>query len=360
MNDELTQLAIKYKSDRHPGSKHSYTPYYYNLFSARRKEIKKVLEIGVGEGRGLRMWKDFFPNAFMYGAENMPERVFSEERIEIIPCDQAKKEDLLELLLKIGTDIDIVIDDASHKSEDQVSTCLTLMPHLKRDVIYIIEDVADPTIVSQLTKYNIEVPELRPKKSRYDDRLVVVRHKNEVEEDLRKLEVVKYRRVWEPFLRKYKCGYVCEVGVDEGGSFVHLIAHNPKLAVAVDPWIDDGVLSRNESELSQEELDRKYAAFKELMADKPFVHIMRDYSTVAAENFPDNYFDFVYIDADHTYEASYADILAWYPKVKPGKFLAGHDYLRDFGVYDAVNKFIKDNDLRVIFLRHSNWIVVKK
>ena len=184
MNDELTELAIKYRSDRHPGSKHSYTPYYYELFKPKQKEIKKILEIGVGEGRGLRMWRDYFSNAMVYGAENMPERIFSEERIEVIPCDVTKRENLLELLLRIGTDIDIVIDDASHKPEDQIFTCLTLMQFIKRDVIYIIEDVADPTIVEKLTKYDLEVPSLEPKKTRYDDRLIVVRHKNEVQENL--------------------------------------------------------------------------------------------------------------------------------------------------------------------------------
>lgn len=359
MKDELTELAIKYRSDRHPGSKHSYTPYYFNLFSAHRKSIKKILEIGVGEGRGLRMWRDFFPNAFVYGAENMPGRIFQEERIEVIPCDQTNREQLLELLLKIGTDIDFVVEDGSHKPEDQIFTCLTLMQFLKRDVTYIIEDVSDPSIVDKLTQYDLEVPALLPKKERYDDRLVVVRHKNEVEKDLNNLERRNYRRIWEPFMRKYKCDYVCEIGVYEGGNFLQMIAHNPKLAVAVDSWIDDHVSSRNESHLSQEVLDKQYLDFKQLMSDKPFVQIIRDYSTNAAEYFPDNYFDFVYIDADHTYEACYADIVTWYPKVKPGKFLVGHDYKRGLGVVDAVNKFVKDNNLKLIFLPHSNWIIVK-
>ncbi len=342
--DELTQLAIKYGSDRHPGSKHSYTPYYCKLFSPRRKSIKKILEIGVGEGKGLRMWREFFPNAFVYGAENMPERIFKEERIEVVPCDQTSRENLLELLLTIGTDIDIVIDDASHKPVDQVFTCLTLMQFLGRDVIYIIEDVADPTIVDKLTKYNLEVPELKPKKTRYDDRLIIARHKNESVEDLKNLEARNNRLVWEPFMRKYKCNYICEVGVFGGKNFVEMIAHNPKLAVAVDIWKDD----------------KKYENFKKLVADKPFVQIIRDYSTNASEYFPDNYFDFVYIDADHTYEASYSDITNWYPKIKPGKFLVGHDYITSFGVIDAVNKFTKDNKLESIFLPYSNWIIVKK
>ena len=50
---ELCHLAIKYGTDRHPLSKHSYTPYYFNLFKDKRQSVKKVLEIGVGNGKNI-------------------------------------------------------------------------------------------------------------------------------------------------------------------------------------------------------------------------------------------------------------------------------------------------------------------
>lgn len=179
MNDELTTLAIKYGTDRHPKSKHSYTPYYYNLLKDRRNSLKKMLEIGVGEGPGLRMWRDFFPNAQIFGAEIDQKRIFKEDRIEVIKCDQASETDLVELIKKIGPDLDFIVEDGSHKPEDQIFTCLTLMPLLKDDVIYIIEDVADLNIIKQLTGYEIEIPNLSRRRYRYDDWLVVVRKKHE-------------------------------------------------------------------------------------------------------------------------------------------------------------------------------------
>lgn len=175
-NDELTQLAIKYGNDRQPFSKHSYTPYYYKLFQTRQQSIKKILEIGVGEGSGLRMWQDFFPNAKIYGAEIDPKRIFKKDRIEVIYCDQTKEDDLKALLKKIGTDIDFVVEDASHKPADQVFTCLTLMPYLPKDVIYIIEDVADLSICEKLLSFNLLIPKLNRRRKRYDDYLVVVTH----------------------------------------------------------------------------------------------------------------------------------------------------------------------------------------
>jgi len=176
MIDDLTKLAIKYGCDRHPGAKHSYTPYYENLFKERKNTIGKLLEIGVGGHAGLRMWRDYFSNAIIYGAEIDPDRVYNEERIKVFHCDQSQKKDLEDLISKFGRDFDIVIDDGSHKTQDQIFTCVTLMPLLNKDCVYIIEDVADPAIVNKLTDYKVEIPEIKWKKDRFDDKLIVVRH----------------------------------------------------------------------------------------------------------------------------------------------------------------------------------------
>ena len=49
-------------------------------------------------------------------------------------------------------------------------------------------------------------------------------------------------------------------------------------------------------------------------------------SVAAAEQIKDGSLDFVYIDADHSYGSCKRDLEAWYPKVKPGGVLSGHDY----------------------------------
>ena len=50
--------------------------------------------------------------------------------------------------------------------------------------------------------------------------------------------------------------------------------------------------------------------------------------------------DFVFIDAEHTYEGVRDDIIAWSPKVRPGGIIAGHDYTpeRFPGVVAAVDE----------------------
>jgi cephalosporin hydroxylase len=59
----------------------------------------------------------------------------------------------------------------------------------------------------------------------------------------------------------------------------------------------------------------------------------------ASCEFPDDYFDYVYIDASHEYELTKADIRLWYRKIKGDGFLAGHDYNAD-EVRRAVNEVL--------------------
>ena len=183
-----------------------------------------------------------------------------------------------------------------------------------------------------------------------------------------KLRNRTWNRYWEPFMRKYQCNYICELGVCKGANFYEMIKHGPKLAVAVDSWIDDGVTSRNDGEYSQEVLDKQYEDFAMSTADKPFVKIYREYTFDAAAHFKDNYFDLIYIDADHSYEGCLRDIEDWYPKVRKGGFLLGDDYRIyegrragiKFGVIEAVNEFAKKNGLHIFELRKFGWGIIKK
>ena len=165
--------------------------------------------------------------------------------------------------------------------------------------------------------------------------------------DLRNLKIAKQKRVWQPFMEKYNCQTICEIGVFAGRNFFPMIAHNPKTAIAIDAW---------------KALDKQYADFLGRMADKPFVKVYREYSTEAVKHFSDEYFDFIYIDGDHTYKGCLQDIEDWYPKVKKGKFLTGDDYVRavnpdgtHYDVKRAVNDFAQKNNLVVYEIPGNKW-----
>ena len=57
------------------------------------------------------------------------------------------------------------------------------------------------------------------------------------------------------------------------------------------------------------------------------VFLVRGYSPGVATRFPDNFFDFMYIDARHDYASVLSDLLEWWPKLSPDGIMAGHDYL---------------------------------
>jgi hypothetical protein len=84
------------------------------------------------------------------------------------------------------------------------------------------------------------------------------------------------------------------------------------------------------------------------------VELLQAFTPQAASQFADGALDFVYLDANHSYLAVRDDLHAWYPKLRAGGLLAGHDYLDGyvgfgpdfqggtlFGVKTAVDEFAR-------------------
>lgn len=195
---------------------------------------------------------------------------------------------------------------------------------------------------------------------------------NQIIKDLGLIRARRKHYIWESFMRKYNCDVICEIGIRTGHNFLEMIRHNPSVAVAVDSWIDDGEIFRNDGGFSQLMLDQQYEDFSKSVADKPFVKIYREYSFDAVKHFENNYFDLIYIDGDHSYEGCLRDITDWYPKVKKGRFLVGDDYRGDvmrvkfkehikirFGVIQAVQEFAKKNNLQFHLLPNCGWSIIK-
>ena len=123
--------------------------------------------------------------------------------------------------------------------------------------------------------------------------------------------------------------------------------------------------------------------------------MIRATSEVVADMFERESLDFVYIDANHSYDYVKEDIELWYPKVKSGGYLLGHDYIHidwsqepycennidkhiyfpnaydpngelyycgEFGVNPAVNEFCVKNNYKVKITNEywGTWIIKKK
>lgn len=165
-----------------------------------------------------------------------------------------------------------------------------------------------------------------------------------------------------------------EVGVCEGYySFVLLSTWQGKKLYSIDPWKVFGAEYQDINNVSQGLHDLRYESVKKKLAPfKERSEIIRLTSLEGAQLFADESLDFVYLDAQHSYEAVKADIETWYPKIKKGGLISGHDYFDvvidcgDFGVRKAVNEFVKTHQLKIYVSveTHINevesWFVVKR
>ena len=84
----------------------------------------------------------------------------------------------------------------------------------------------------------------------------------------------------------------------------------------------------------------------------PGCTVLRGASVIVAKMVPDKWLDFVFIDADHSYQSVYEDLQAWVPKVRDGGIVSGHDYFRkdQIGVIRAVDKFIEESGYKLNIL----------
>lgn len=117
------------------------------------------------------------------------------------------------------------------------------------------------------------------------------------------------------------------------------------------------------------------ATKKRLAQHANITEFMRMYTTEAAKLVPDDSLDFIYIDARHDYCGVREDLREWWPKLRMGGILAGHDYLSaaeaakggqswrqcmdgsegSGAVKGAVNEFVFANNLQLLSTYDGLW-----
>jgi|TARA_Y100000289_G_scaffold39201_1_gene38629 hypothetical protein len=152
-------------------------------------------------------------------------------------------------------------------------------------------------------------------------------------------------------LDKIKEGDVCaEIGVLKG-DYAHLICSRPISELhLVDPWISISDVPDRWHAVPQEKMDEYKTEVINRFADNDKVKIIEKYSIDAASDFEDGSIDWLYLDANHSYDFVCADLNAWWPKIKPSGFLCGNAYsdsvfqvnVLDFGVVPAVDSFLEE------------------
>lgn len=155
----------------------------------------------------------------------------------------------------------------------------------------------------------------------------------------------------------------CEIGV-WWGNFSERILFNakPKLLHLIDPYVmlpNDPIRERIGK--NQENMNNIYKhVAKRLRRDNVVFH--RDFSYNTAHKFKDNYFDWIYIDGDHSYMGVKKDLELYFAKVKRRGLITGDDY--DWGnnqpVKKAVDEFIESFPVEKIQIKNGQYIIRKK
>jgi hypothetical protein len=155
---------------------HSYLPVYDKLFEPFRTACT-MLEIGLATGDSLKLWDRYFENSKIVGADIsivfQPDEYRND--VTIVEAD-ATKEAFLGYFRH--QTFDIIIDDGSHVTQDQIDTFNIMRRKMNNGGIYIIEDIL--ALEVERNRYlslheNVEIIDLRHVKQRFDDALVIIR-----------------------------------------------------------------------------------------------------------------------------------------------------------------------------------------
>ena len=203
----LSELCEKYGSDKgfvnfdinkkyyhwHP---HTYANYYHSIFNLSRENIKHVFECGLGTnnpnfksnmtengipGASLRVWRDYFFKAKIYGGDIDKEILFEEERIKTFFLDQLNTNSNRSMWGNIEVEeFDIIIDDGLHEPEANYNFFINSFHKLKKNGIFVIEDVANNylgDLQNKLKNYDIDIVVgfTQSKKVFGDNNLIIIR-----------------------------------------------------------------------------------------------------------------------------------------------------------------------------------------
>jgi predicted O-methyltransferase YrrM len=136
----------------------------------------------------------------------------------------------------------------------------------------------------------------------------------------------------------------------------------------IDIWTHEGHQNMGHHETINERGGTMLSAFRSYMEEAGVSHIVNPIqgnSHQAHENFENESLDFIFVDGDHTWDGVKNDIVLWWPKLKPGGVMAGHDYFEN-GWYTECGKAVdfcfnldNRNLAQKAHIRNGSWMMEK-
>lgn len=147
----------------------------------------------------------------------------------------------------------------------------------------------------------------------------------------------------------------CEVGVFRARNARSMFREIPGLKLyGVEAYADQPSSTRHKT-IPRYDRNRRMAS--ERMEDRNFI-LIEKFSEIAVQDIPYDSLDFVYIDADHSYDYVMTDIILWARRVRPGGIVSGHDYILpgdyrhkfDINVKEAVDDYTRLHKISPLYL----------
>jgi hypothetical protein len=164
----------------------------------------------------------------------------------------------------------------------------------------------------------------------------------------------------------YKVG--AEVGLEKGKNAAEMFINIPDLKLyGIDPYVQHSNCSYEAAahtrKWNQDYLNRVKAQAVHRMTGRNAV-IIEKFSEDAVKDFEDNSLDFVYIDADHSYDFVMQDVILWGRKVRRGGILSGHDYYYDnekpgrrAKVTQAINDYTRVHGIKFFITDEDHYVM---
>jgi hypothetical protein len=170
VDDVSTKKSLEYSNklkdifNRNNSDKAAEANLYHLLYAfllPNQEAVEKIFEIGLGTnnvdvvsnmganghpGASLRSFREFFPNAEIYGADVDKRILFSEHRIKTFHVDQTDDATFLELDKSIPNDFDLMIDDGLHSVNANIRSLLFFLEKIKVGGFAVVEDIGESAL----------------------------------------------------------------------------------------------------------------------------------------------------------------------------------------------------------------------
>ena len=155
---KLAGMFNHYSSDK--AKVHDYHFIYASLLGSP-DQIKRILEIGLGTnnddvvstmgtlgkpGASLRAFRDYCPNAMIYGADIDSRILFQDDRIATHYVDQLSSQSLENLRSQLPSEFDLVIDDGLHSPDANINSLAMATGIVRKGGWIVVEDIAEEAI----------------------------------------------------------------------------------------------------------------------------------------------------------------------------------------------------------------------